>query len=402
MMKSLTKKEKQSGVIYVAFGILLPILLTLFLGMYDVFRMLQSRQVVSTAFLELMTDYKNNPLSIDLSKFREKAGVRWVDFNSGKNSCIVVTAHSSAEEAQNALNKADCATESLKRLSRAKPYFALLIKHQHRSLFSSLIYGTDSNFRSINHKQVVHSKVMECDNGQAIVSDGEGWIECSDDIERLKQELSRIEERIDKIGEEIKKVEETIQSNYNDLLKRLGRLNQDIDALRRTLQEYIAELSAKIDYFNSLIRALTADIDNINRVLNSHRATLNSHQAQINSIRGSIANLQRQIDSLRNLSTIPYLYHKSGFMVGWHGPPDISGKGGYISHGNFVDYTLAPFSSFKRCELLAKGNSQDGKKGNDHAACNCDVWVRNGQWTLSVKWKDCKGYCRVACELPFR
>lgn len=402
MMENLTKKKKQYGVIYVAFGILLPILLTLFLGMYDVFRMLQSRQVVSNAFLELMTDYKNNPLSVDLINFREKAGAGWVDFNSGKNSCIVVTSHSSAEEALNALQNVDCKSQSLMRLSRNKPYFALLVKHRHSSLFSSLIYGTDSHFSSINHTQVVHSKVMECSKGQALVSDEAGWIECSDDIERLRQELSRIDARIEKLGEEIKKVEETIQSNYNDLLKRLGRLNQDIDALRRTLQEYIAELSAKFDYFKSLIRALTSDFDNINRILNSHSATLTSHQAQINSIRGSIASLQRQIDSLRNLSIIPYLYHRSGLMVGWHGPPDISGKGGYISHGNFADYTLAPFSSFKRCELLSKGNSQDGKKGNDHAACNCDVWVRNGHWTLSVKWKDCKGYCRVACELPFR
>lgn len=402
MMENLTKKKKQYGVIYVAFGILLPILLTLFLGMYDVFRMLQSRQVVSNAFLELMTDYKNNPLSVDLINFREKAGAGWVDFNSGKNSCIVVTSHSSAEEALNALQNVDCKSQSLMRLSRNKPYFALLVKHRHSSLFSSLIYGTDSKFRSINHAQVVHSKVMECTNGQALVSDGEGWIECSDDLERLKQELSRIDERINNLSEEIKKLEETLKSNYRDLLRRLSRLNEDIDALKRTLQDYITEISTKIDQVNSLIRALIADIDNINRVLNSHRTTLNSHQAQINSMRGSIANLQRQIDSLRSLSIIPYLYQKSGFMVGWHGAPDISGKGGYISHGNFADYTLAPFTSFKRCELLAKGNSQDGKKGNDHAACNCDVWVRNGNWTFSVKWKDCKGYCRVACELPFR
>lgn len=398
-------RSRQSGAVLLAAALGIPLIITLFLGTFDVVSLLATRYIAANASSRISTLYKIDPFSVDLQKFTERIGMGWVKFGDRDDTCIVVTSHPTRLDASENVQNHDCSTKSMISIRTDQPFFAISTHYRNASIFSKLL---SSEASAIQINDVIHVNVTKCISGQAMVSDGRGGVRCTNDYQDLWREVERLNSVLDGVQKELDDVEKKVADDYQDLLSRINKLRNELDSLADIFNQFRNQTNNSLRNIENQINNIRSRIANIRNLLNSNNQGLGSNAAQLSALFGSLQGVQNRINDVRNSYinslVIPYYFNPHALSlfsiyVGWHGPMDTTGKGGYHSFGGMHHYNIAPHGAYKRCYLMAAANSQDGKKGDDHNSCSCDVYPNGGMWQLVIRWDGCKGYCRWACDV---
>lgn len=386
---------RERGAVLIETGVVVALLILFVSGAYEILNLATSRYISRHAFSSLLTAYKQEPGAVDLDTIRENVGMGWLQFDdttADGGSCIVVTSHATEAEARSAADAHDCSIQSVTSYDKDKPYYAVSVKHKQK--ISLLSFLGEKSYKQSN---VVYVNLHECEDGQALVGDGSGGILCTDDIEQLYQEIESLESEVPRLLGEIQELEKISDENYRDILERIRQAGLNLAAVDKAIQNFKRQTQQNINQLNNQINNLSRRLSGIENTIAVHRRTIANHANAIANLWAAISNLHRQLDAL-TAPPVPYFWDGRSLLVGWHGALDTTGKGGYTSHNQILGMRIARARDYRRCYMMAVNNSQDGKNGDDHSACVCDIANLSGYWTISGRWNKCKGYCRFGCE----
>ena len=341
-------KNREDGVVFESAALILPILIMFVLGAFDIFRLMANRSIVMHEMASLLQDYKMNPAAVNLEQLKEKAGFGLIDLNND-NSCIVVTAHGTLNEAYEATKTHTCKTESINQITTSKPYFAVTTKYKHESLFAPIIYGATNNGRTISMNEVLYVNLVKCLENQIMVSDGNGGMKCSENIEDVMDSIDQLKNGLTKLGEDLEKLEEKVDEEderinkrrIDDLEKDLTELNKDLQDFKSMTTQQLARLEQQLNSLASQVLGLQNNVNNlwahISALYNLHNAQQNDinakyhwHEVRFADVYHHIGNLWWWIGHLQNqINDINWRGWRHCYALHFHHWPGHHGVVGY-------------------------------------------------------------------------
>lgn len=165
MLKQNKRKADERGAMLIVAAVLIPFFLFLTLSAIDFGFLLSNRFMTVNALAGLVRDLKDNPAGFNLAQYSQEAGLGWLKFkvsgSPGAESCLVVTAHSTRDDAEASVKGHSCKTTSVTSFSQAKPFIASTAIHLYRYFSPLALTATDlKNLGSLT-KEVRFSQVTE-------------------------------------------------------------------------------------------------------------------------------------------------------------------------------------------------------------------------------------------------